>query len=99
MKPFEYFLETGDVKKSSVDLELAKSLVKDMQERIEKSLLLDEKTFAKLIFENVYDALRDFCDAILAANGFKSYSHQGSIAYLTKETFDVVSIEELEQFR
>ena len=46
--PFEYFLEIGEVKKSGVDTELSKSLIKDMQERIEKSMLLDIKIFPKI---------------------------------------------------
>jgi hypothetical protein len=99
MKPFEYFLNQSDVKKCSPDKELAKSLIKDMSERIEKSLLLDTEVFSKLIFENIYDALRDFCDAILALRGFKSYSHQASIAYLEKENFDFPTIQELDKIR
>lgn len=99
MLPFEYFVENEEVKKCSKDFELAKSLIKDMEERIEKCLMLDIKIFSKFIFENMYDALRDFCDALLALNGFKSYSHQASISYLTKEGFDFSVIEEFDQFR
>ncbi len=99
MLPFEYFLENREVKKCSKDLDLAKSLIKDMNDRIEKCLMLDIKIFSKFIFENMYDALRDFCDALLALDGFKSYSHQASISYLTKEGFDFSAIEEFDQLR
>ena len=99
MMQFEYFLKTKEVKRCSPDLELAKSLIKDMKERIEKSLLLDSKIFAKFIFENIYDGLRDFCDALLALSGFKSYSHQASISFLSKEGFDMTLIEEFDQYR
>jgi hypothetical protein len=99
MIQFEYFLKTKEVKKCSSDVELAKSLIKDMRERVKKSFLLDENVFAKMVFENIYDGLRDFCDALLALAGFKSYSHQASIAYLSKEGFDVSVIEEFDQFR
>ncbi len=99
MIPFEYFLEKKDVKKATPDIELAKSLIKDMNERIKKSLMLDVKIFSKFVFENVYDGLRDFCDALLASNGFKSYSHQASISYLHKEGFDLSIIEQLDNFR
>lgn len=99
MMPFDYFLKNRDVKKTQVNFELAKSLVKDMEERIKKANLLDENIFAKMIFENFYDGLRDFCDALLAFDGFKSYSHQASISYLFKNGFDVSVIEELDQFR
>ncbi len=97
--PFDYFVKKGDIKKSSPNKELAISLIKDMEERIKKSNLLDSNIFPKIIFENIYDGLRDFCDAILIINGFKSYSHQASISYLLKQGFDVSVIEEFDQFR
>lgn len=99
MMQFEYFLKKGDVKKASIDKELAKSLIKDMKDRINKSLMLDAKVFSKMIFENIYDALRDFCDAILALEGYKSYSHQASIVFLSKIHFNDVLIQEIDQFR
>jgi len=99
MKPFEYFIETNEAKKSIVDINLAKSLIKDMQERIGKTDLLDIKVFPKIIFENIYDALRDFCDALLALSGYKSYSHQASISFLAKQGFEVSLIEDLDRFR
>ena len=99
MMPFNYYLKNGDVKKSSRDVELSKSLIKDMNVRIEMMEFLDIKKFSKIIFENIYDSLRDFCDAILAVKGYKSYSHQASISYLECEGFDVSFIERLDQFR
>ena len=99
MTSFDYFLSEGNVKKISPDLELSKSLIKDMKERINKASLLDINIFPKMIFENVYDGLRDFCDAVLALNGFKSYSHQASIYYLLKKGLDISTVKELDQFR
>ena len=99
MMPFEYFLQKKDIRKIPPDKELAKSLTNDMKERIEKSLILDINNFSKFIFENIYDALRGFWDILLATKGFKSYSHQASISFLTKEDFDIPTIEELDKFR
>lgn len=99
MKPFDYYLKNGEVKKASVDSALSESLIKDMKDRISKVDLLDINIFPKIIYENVYDALRAFCDAVLAAKGFKSYSHSASIAYLDKFGFDVVFVGEFDQFR
>jgi len=99
MKEFNYFLKVGDVRKVARDIELARSLVKDMNERIEKANLLDADIFAKMIFENFYDALRDFSDAILAVNGFKAYSHQASIVYLKKFGFGDSVLMEFDGFR
>lgn len=99
MKPFEYFIETGEVRKKEPNTPLARSLVLDMQERIKDALELDAGKFPKMVFESFYDALRDFCDVILAMEGYKSYSHEASIAYLSKKGFDIVFISELDQFR
>lgn len=99
MKDFEYFIQTKEVRKMSIDKALAKSLFIDMEERIKTSLMLDIKRFPKIIFENFYDALRDFCDVLLALEGYKSYSHEASIAYLLKEGFDIAFVSELDQFR
>ena len=98
MKPFEYFLKLKEVRKTSKNIELAKSLIRDMKERLEDSKELPIK-FKKLIFENYYDALRNFCDALLSKDGFKSYSHQASIIYLSKYNFSVSEIQQLENFR
>ena len=99
MKPFEYYLEENSVRKASKDLELAKALIKDMRERIKENFNEDEKKKPKTIFENVYDALRDFCDALLALEGYKSYSHEASISFLSKKNFDFAMVSQLDNFR
>ena len=99
MRPFEFFVEKEDVKKSSKDMALAKSLIKDMIKRIKDVNALEFTKFSKIVFENLYDALRDFADAILAVNGFKSYSHQASFAYLANYGFDDSVLDSLDKYR
>ena len=99
MKPFEYFIKEGDVKISSKNIALAISLIKDMNERFDEIKSLDERKLPKLVFEHIYDALRSFCDALLAKDGYKSYSHQASISYLSKYGFDINTIWNLDKFR
>jgi len=99
MRSFQYYLDKMDVRKISKDLELAKSLKKDLLERAEKALKLDTKEFAKIIFENIYDSLREFCDVLLAVDGFKSYSHEASISYLKKYALDDSVVLALDRFR
>jgi len=99
MMDFGFYLEKGDVKKVSPDLELAKSLRNDMLNRANIILILDLKKFAKIIFENIYDSLRDFCDILLAIDGYKSYSHLASISYLRKYGFSEEDINDLDRFR
>ena len=96
MNDFEYYLGEGSVKRRNHDLELAKSLI---NERFEKISKLDADAFSKIIFENVYDALRDILDAILAIDGYKSYSHEASIAYLKAYGIEASVLMELDAFR
>ena len=97
MKEFAYFIKEGSVRRVSEDINLAKSLIKDMKERIKDVSI--RGISPKLIFENVYDALRDFCDALLAVKGFKSYSHEASISFLKNCSFEDSVANELDLFK
>ncbi len=99
MNEFELYLKEGKVKRKTPDFELAKSLINDSKTRIEKINRLDIKEFSKIIFENAYDAIRDALDAVLAADGYKSYSHEASIIYLKRHAFEDSTIKELDNFR
>lgn len=99
MKEFDYYLQKGDTRKVSKDIELAKSLKKDLLERAEKAIKLNTKEYSKMIFENIYDSLREFCDFLLAVDGYKSYSHEASISYLKKYGFNDTEIMTIDMFR
>ena len=99
MNEFEYYLAEGKVKRQRHDLELAKSLLNDSLERFEKMTKLEVKDFSKIIFENIYDALRAILDALLAADGYKSYSHEASISYLQKYGVEDSVLVELDDLR
>lgn len=99
MEIFEYYIKRKEVVKQKPNPIRAKSLVNDAEGRLKDINLLDMDKFPKLIFENVYDALRDLCDAILLLDGWKSYSHEASISYLLKKGFDVAAASELDRFR
>ena len=99
MKDFDFYVKEEAVKKVSPDYELAKSLIDDSHERFKTAEKLDAKDFSKLVFENVYDSLRDILDAILAVRGFKSYSHEASIAFLKRGGIEESTILELDNFR
>lgn len=99
MNDFEFYLREGTVKRRKPDMELAKSLINDANERFGKISKLDAGVFSKIIFENIYDALRSILDALLAIDGYKSYSHEASIAYLKKYGFEDSLIAEFDNFR
>jgi len=99
MQTFEYFLESNLARVGAPDKERAKSLINDGKGRIESIETLDINKYPKIIFENIYDALRDFCDALLINDDFRSYSHEASISYLFKKGFDVTVVNRLDRFR
>ncbi|MBI2575529.1 hypothetical protein HYV82_06615 [Candidatus Woesearchaeota archaeon] len=87
MNSFEYYVEKGEVRKASGDPALAKSLTESADRRmrfISRQPINNES--ATIIHEQVYDALRELLDSILSLEGYKSYSHIASIAYLRKFT-------------
>ncbi len=85
MKEFQEFVANGDVRKGLRDIALARSLKEFSEKRIKFAQLipLDEQS-AFLTYESVYDALRELSDSLLTLEGYKSYSHVASIAYLQK---------------
>mgnify|MGYP001607977437 FL=1 len=92
MESFEYYLENGLIKKSGPNKERAMALINDAHDRIKDALSLDAKKFPKIVFEQIYDALRDFCDAILFIDGFKPYSHEATISYLIKNLWKFLKL-------
>jgi uncharacterized protein (UPF0332 family) len=99
MRDFQYYLKTRKIKKVQIDVQLSKSLRNDLIERAKKANKLDIEEYSKFIFENIYDSLREMCDAILALKGYKSYSHEGSISYLKNLDVSPQIILRLDRFR
>lgn len=100
MKSFGYFIQIKEVHRISPDIELAKSLLSEVETRIEVALEmnLDEKR-ARVIFELLYDSIRELIDVILALDGFKSYSHEANLSYLSNCNFTESEIMTLDRFR
>ena len=97
MKDFEFFIQSGDVKKQIPDSNLSNSLVKDSIKRLKyaKSSPLTEEN-AKYVYENAYESLREAADAILFLKGFKSFSHEATVSFL--QQFNEISIKEISEF-
>jgi len=97
MKEFAFFIQKGEVKRESPDKPLVISLAKDAVHRLEYATnqKLTESN-CKYVLENAYEALRELADALLHLEGYKSYSHEASIAFLRK--FSSLTESELNQF-
>ena len=99
VKEFEYFVKKGDVKRQKPDINLSKATLKESIERLEFCKSLLDKVKSKYVLENAYESMREAADALLYADGFKSFSHEASIVYLAKKGFSENDIMELDRFR
>ncbi len=80
---FQDFLDQQKARKSTPDMQLAKSLVKmsDVHIEVIKELDLTE-TSASTIMTTYYEALREIVEAIAAKQGYKVYSHEAFTHFL-----------------
>lgn len=99
VKEFEFFLKKGDAKKQSPDKNLSKATFRESLERLQLAELLWNKVKAKYVLENAYESMREAADAILYQEGYKSYSHEASIVYLSSKGFSESEIAEIDRFR
>lgn len=101
MKPFDYFLRENEVKKQPIDKNLAKSLVEQALRRLDYVYKIEINELNRdFILEDYYEVLRTLADAVLALNGYKSYSHEAPIAFLEKyKEFSPNLIENFDRLR
>ena len=99
MNDFQFYLQGKKVHKVSPNKELAVSLIKSVEDREKSTLKLNLGEQDRIIFENFYDCLRELLDAILALDGYKSYSHEASISYLKSFKIQENIIQDLDRFR
>ena len=97
MRDFDSFVQEGDVKKQAPDTNLSDSLIKDCIRRLEfaKSSPLTEEN-AKYVYENTYESLREAADAVLFLQGYKSFSHEATVAFIQR--FDEFTVREISGF-
>lgn len=101
MKPFEYYLRENQVKKQPIDKNLAKSLVEQALRRLDyvNKIEINESN-RDFVLEDYYEAMRTLADAVLALNGYKSYSHEAPISFLEGYTeFSSSLIESFDRIR
>jgi hypothetical protein len=83
---FTDFIRTGKVKKAFPDPALAKSLIAMSSQQFDMadSMTIKDENASPLLV-NLYEALREICEAICAKNGWKVYSHEAFTDYLKDE--------------
>ena len=104
MRSFNEFLKYGLVKKKKKDEARAKSLIESAEKRkrvMEKYLPLNSETSAQII-EECYDIIREFLEAKLSDDGYKSYNHEAVVSYLGELGFlkdEIIFVDNLREIR
>ena len=104
MRTFEEFLKQGVVKERRKDEARFRDLIEGAEKRksiMEKYLPLNEETAVK-ITEECYDIIREVLEAKFAKEGYKTYSHEAVVSYLTNLGFskdEVMFLDRLREIR
>ena len=88
IKPFIYYLNENLVRKSLPNPSMAKSLIQKSEirfKRIKKEEIKQEE--ASIIFEEIYEALRESLQALMEMKGFKPYSHEAIVSFINEHNF------------
>ena len=97
--PFESYLADGKAEKHSLDKNRASSLIKKAKKRIKFLREITEES-ADIVFEDIYEAIREASQALMSIQGYKPLSHESLIAFLRdKENFDNLIIHKFDSYR
>ncbi len=83
MKPLKFYIESGLLRQGSKDPGESKAMIERASKRLEyvKSQSITEEN-ASFLFEDIYEIMRECVHGLMAANGYKPYSHEATVAFL-----------------
>ncbi len=83
MKSFEQFIRENLVRREVPNKSLAKDLIEKAEIRLSRILRAEvEEKEAAIVFEDVYEIVREAAQAIMELKGYKPYSHEALISFL-----------------
>jgi uncharacterized protein (UPF0332 family) len=94
IKPFEYYLKQNLARRTVPNPGMAGSLIIKAELRIKRaqtSKITAEES--SLVFEDIYEALRESSQALMEIKSYKPYSHEALISFLKEE--QLISDEEI----
>ena len=92
IKPFEYYINEKLVRKSIPNISMAKSLLQKSEirlKRVKNEKITEENS--SILFEDVYEILREASQSLMEIKDFKPYSHEALVSFLKE--FQLVSDE------
>ncbi len=101
IQPFEYYIRENLVRKTAPNTSLALAFIKKAEKRfkrIEKTEIAEDES--TLIFEDIYEAMREAGQSLMQLAQYKPYSHEAVIAFLNdKELLAKMNINILDNYR
>ncbi len=94
IKPFEFYKKKNFVRKGIPNPDIAGSLLEKAELRLEriKNEKVEEK-MSSMVFEDVYELIREASQSLMELNGFKPYSHEALISFLIE--YKMLSIDKI----
>ncbi len=97
--PFQNYIRNGKVQKQLPNINRAKALINKAEKRLKYLPTLNQET-SSIVFEDIYNALREASQSLMMTQGYKPLSHEAVIAYLRdKENLNTQEIYKLDSYR
>ncbi len=86
MKPFNYYLNEGLVRRTRANSVLASALVSKAELRLKRiSRSQIDEGESSIVFEDIYECIREAAQSLMEIKGYKPYSHEALISFLKEE--------------
>lgn len=86
IKPFEYYIKENLVRKSTANISTAKSLLQKAEVRLKRIIISKiEENESSIVFEDIYECLREASQSLMEVKGYKPYSHEALISFLKEQ--------------
>jgi len=83
IQPFQYYINKKLVRKTVINPAIADSLIKKSNIRLKRIIrekIKEEE--ASIVFEDIYESIRESTQALMQLKGYKPYSHEALISFL-----------------
>ena len=83
IKPFRFYIAENLVRKSVPNISMATSLLQKAEirlRRIAREKISDSES--SIVFEDIYESLREASQSLMEIGGYKPYSHEALISFL-----------------
>ncbi len=84
IKPFDYFIREQQVRKTIPNTSMAKAFVEKAVIRLKRIKEINDEE-SSIIFEEIYECLREASQSLMEVKGYKPYSHEALISFLSEQ--------------